>query len=97
MEQIIRALGDVPQPVPAPEEVVQPGPYDHLLFRRFVQPGDAGLFWEAAVDANRLIVRWGKMGSRGQTRLKTFNDEADARLEMERQEREQMEKGFHPL
>ncbi|HXB07608.1 MAG TPA: AAA domain-containing protein [Puia sp.] len=74
------------------------GPYDHLSFRRLVQEkGNSSLFWESAIDGNKLIVRLGKMGSRGQTRLKTFADEASARKEAERQEKEQLEKGYRPL
>jgi predicted DNA-binding WGR domain protein/DNA polymerase III delta prime subunit len=73
------------------------GPYDHLVFRRLVQnDGSAGAFWEAAVDGNQLIVRWGRTGTRGQTRLKTLADETTAQTELERLEKEQQEKGFRP-
>jgi predicted DNA-binding WGR domain protein/DNA polymerase III delta prime subunit len=71
------------------------GPYDHLTFRRLVQPnGNPRLFWESATDGNKLIVRWGKLGTRGQTRLKTFADEASARREAESQEKDQLQKGY---
>jgi superfamily I DNA and/or RNA helicase/predicted DNA-binding WGR domain protein len=73
------------------------GLYDHLVFRRLVS-GEAGAerFWEAAIDGNKLVTRWGKAGARAQTQLKTFPDEETARKEQERQEKEQITKGFRP-
>ena len=71
------------------------GAHDHLAFRRLVrQSGDSSAFWEAATDGNKLIVRWGRSGTRGQTRLKTFADEPSAQAELDRQEKEQLENGF---
>ncbi|HEY4109658.1 AAA domain-containing protein [Puia sp.] len=110
MDQIIKALKEeTPRPTvepttetPAPllpltPEANTPGPYDHLSFRRLVSAdGNSSLFWEAATDVNKLIVRWGKTDTRGQTKLKTFADEQSARTELERQEKEQLEKGFRP-
>jgi superfamily I DNA and/or RNA helicase/predicted DNA-binding WGR domain protein len=73
------------------------GPYDHLDFRRLVSDeAGADRFWEAATDGNKLVTRWGKAGTRAQTQLKTFSDEEAARTELERQEKEQLAKGFRP-
>jgi predicted DNA-binding WGR domain protein len=74
------------------------GLYDHLVFRRLVS-GETGVekFWEAATDGNKLVTRWGKAGARAQTQLKTFPDEEAARKEQERQEKEQLMKGFRPV
>jgi predicted DNA-binding WGR domain protein/DNA polymerase III delta prime subunit len=89
----------------AGEQIIEPvgsgggsggaGLYDHLVFRRLVW-GEAGSdrFWEAATDGNKLVTRWGKAGTRAQTQVKTFPDEEDARKEQERQEQEQLAKGF---
>ncbi|GGB11180.1 AAA domain-containing protein [Puia dinghuensis] len=110
MEQIVKALKDEPgHPATAPAsdgtiphlpmspESASAGPYDHLAFRRLVnQAGNAGSFWEAATDGNKLIIRWGRTGTRGQTRLKTFAEEESARKELDRQEKEQIEKGYRP-
>ena len=111
MEQIVKALGEQgltagPGPVgseaPTPLLPLEPetgatNPYDHLAFRRLVQgDGSSGAFWEAATDGNKLIVRWGRTGTRGQTRLKTFADESSAKAEWEKMEKEQLEKGFRP-
>jgi DNA polymerase III delta prime subunit len=65
--------------------------YDHLVFRRLVRGGN---YWEAATEGARLIVRWGKTGSRGQIKLVSYIDEATALAEMEKQENEQREKGY---
>ena len=70
------------------------GTFDHLEFRRLVRGGE---FWEAVAEGARLIVRWGKTGSRGQIRLASYSDEAAARVELDKQEKEQREKGFEPL
>jgi predicted DNA-binding WGR domain protein len=62
-----------------------PGAYDHLDFRRLVLRDESGeKFWEAATDGNKIIVRLGKTGARGQIQMKTFGDEETARKEIER-------------
>ena len=71
------------------------GAYDQLEFRRLTAgEGEAERFWESAVDGNRLVVRSGKTGKRGQTQQKTFPDEETARKERDRLETEQLNKGF---
>jgi predicted DNA-binding WGR domain protein/DNA polymerase III delta prime subunit len=99
MDRIIKELGGSGAPIlPLTPEVAATGPHDHLSFARLVLgEGSSGSFWERAVEGNKLIVRWGKTGTRGQTRLKTFADEDSARMEGEKQEKEQIEKGFRPL
>jgi DNA polymerase III delta prime subunit len=67
------------------------GAYDHLVFRRLVRGGN---YWEAATEGARLIVRWGKTGNRGQIRLVSYPDEATAHAELDKQEKEQREKGY---
>ena len=92
-------MGSVaPAPLPLSPEGASAGPYDHLVFHRLTNQagGDTGSFWEAATDGNKLIIRWGRTGTRGQTRLKTFADEESARKELDRQEKEQIEKGYRP-
>jgi len=73
------------------------GTYDHLAFSRWVlQDGAGEKFWEAATDGNKLIIRQGKMGSRGQASLKTFANDEEARNEMNRLKEEQKRKGYEP-
>jgi predicted DNA-binding WGR domain protein len=94
MEQILKALEagqtEVPSAVGELRSTLmtgapaRTGAYDHLAFRRWVLPDGAGeKFWEAATDGNKLIIRQGKTGSRGQASLKTFADDEAARNEME--------------
>ncbi len=71
------------------------GLYDHLVFRRLVfSEAGADKFWESATDGNKLVTRWGKAGMRGQAQFKTFPDEEAARKEQDRQEKEQLAKGY---
>jgi predicted DNA-binding WGR domain protein len=96
IEQAIRAMGEQVKetPVPAPSTS---SPDDRLEFRRLIQgDGGDGSFWEAAADGARLIVRWGRTGAKGQTRLRTFPDEESARAALERQVAEQEAKGYRP-
>ena len=79
----------------APGQTVPGQSYDHLEFRRLVHSGDA-TFWEAATEGNRLIVRRGKTGARGQVILKTFPDPQSAEEELKRQGEQQKQKGFQP-
>jgi len=102
MEMVIKALTDPaskpivvadPKPDPIAPDPAAAGTYDNLIFRRLIA-GEDERFWESAVDGNRLVVRWGKTGKRGQIQLKTFPDEEAARIEQDRQEKEQISKGF---
>jgi predicted DNA-binding WGR domain protein len=85
---------NAPSSPPAADPVAA-GAYDNLEFRRLVAgEGEDQRFWESAIDGNRLVVRWGKTGKRGQIQLKTFPDGEAARKEQDRQEKEQINKGF---
>jgi predicted DNA-binding WGR domain protein len=71
------------------------GIYDGLSFRRLhYREGEIDKFWEAAVDGSRLILRWGRVGTKGQLQLKSFPDEEAAGREMEKLIREKMGKGY---
>ncbi|MDO6433415.1 AAA domain-containing protein [Flavitalea sp. BT771] len=70
-------------------------PYDQLPFRRLYQrEGNNERFWEAAVDGNKLVVRWGKRGAKGQIQLKTFPDGEVAQAEMEKLILEKRRSGY---
>jgi len=71
------------------------GLYDELPFRRLhYREGGIEKFWEAAVDGRRLILRWGRVGTKGQLQLQHFPDVEAADLEMDKLIREKMEKGY---
>jgi predicted DNA-binding WGR domain protein len=71
--------------------------YDHLQFERYVfVEGSSNKFWEVAVDGGKLIVRFGRVGTKGQVQLKTFADETTALKEKEKSVREKTNKGYTP-
>lgn len=100
----------VVEDLPMPEVISQPIPlpientltasttlagYDHLSFERLIfVEGSSNKFWETAIDGNKLIVRFGRTGTKGQVQLKTFADEAAAKKEKEKMVREKMNKGY---
>ena len=43
----------------------------------FVQ-GTSSKFWEVSQTANAMMTRWGRIGSNGQSKTKTFVDEKSA-------------------
>ena len=51
-------------------------------------------FWEAAANGNKLIIRWGRTGAKGQIQVKTFPDAAAAEKEMEKLVKEKLGSGY---
>ncbi len=97
MEQVLKALGAGPVDGMETVQAGKPGAYDHLDFRRLVLRNESGeKFWEAATDGNKLIVRLGKTGARGQIQMKTFADEETARNELGRILKEKSGDGYQP-
>lgn len=56
--------------------------------------GNSSKFWEITQTDNRHIVRFGRIGTSGQTRSKTFDDAQAARRDVERLIREKVKKGY---
>jgi predicted DNA-binding WGR domain protein len=56
--------------------------------------GGSRKFWEISVSANAFTVRFGRIGTAGQTQSKTFPDEARARREAESLIAEKVRKGY---
>jgi predicted DNA-binding WGR domain protein len=84
------------QAASVPQEKEGPGGlYDHLVYTRLqFSEGNSNKFWEAAVEGTRLVVRFGRIGTRGQTQVKTFPSEVLAREEAERLLAEKKGKGY---
>ena len=81
------------QPAVSHEQVL-PG-FENVQFDRFVfSEGNSNKFWEAAVQENKLIVRYGRIGTKGQVQLKTFADTEAAIREKEKMIREKTGKGY---
>jgi predicted DNA-binding WGR domain protein len=51
-------------------------------------------FWEAGVEGTSLTVRFGKIGTNGQTKVKTFASQADAEKELAKLVKEKLAKGY---
>jgi predicted DNA-binding WGR domain protein len=70
-------------------------PYDHLTFHRLINAeGETSRFWEAALDGCKLIVRYGRVGTKGQVHVKTFAKETTAQLEKDKMIKEKANKGY---
>ncbi|MCA9718507.1 MAG: WGR domain-containing protein, partial [Myxococcales bacterium] len=62
--------------------------------RYFEKPGAPGSFWEVTAQGVAMAVRYGELGTRGKTKLKTFRDAARATREAERLLAIKLKKGF---
>ena len=51
-------------------------------------------FWEITLSGNEHTVRFGRLGTSGQTRTKQFNDAAEAKRDGERLIRSKQAKGY---
>jgi predicted DNA-binding WGR domain protein len=70
-------------------------PYDHLTFHRLINAeGETSRFWESALDGCKLIVSYGRVGTKGQVHVKTFAKETTAQLEKDKMIKEKMNKGY---
>ena len=53
-------------------------------------------FWEAAIDGKVLILRWGKIGTTGQSKTKTFDSLDEAASNAEKLKQAKINKGYSP-
>jgi predicted DNA-binding WGR domain protein len=78
-----------------PETATASTPYDHLEFQRLINTeGEHPRFWEAALDGSKLIVRYGRVGTKGQVHVKTFAKESTAQFEKDKMVKEKLGKGY---
>ncbi|HEY1788749.1 MAG TPA: WGR domain-containing protein, partial [Verrucomicrobiae bacterium] len=56
--------------------------------------GTSAKFWEISVSGNSFTVRFGRIGTPGQSQTKTFSDEAKAKQEAEALIAEKLKKGY---
>ncbi len=63
--------------------------------RRFeFEAGSSHKFWEITVEDNAFTVRYGKVGTEGQTQTKSYKDEAKATAEADKKITEKTKKGY---
>jgi len=78
-----------PAAPPRADVVVEPG------YRRFeFVEGSSSKFWEVKVEEEQLIVRYGKIGTAGQTKEKDCDGPGEARAEMKKLIAEKTGKGY---
>lgn len=90
-EELVEAAPAVPAKTPPPAPAAS-GPAG---FRRFeCVEGGSSKFWELTLAAAEVRVRFGRLGTEGQTRSKSYPDAAAARREAEALVREKLGKGY---
>ena len=77
-----------PRPRPAPASPT--GSVRHFEFIG----GSSRKFWEITVSGNSFTVRFGRIGTAGQSQTKTFADEAKMKSEAENLIAEKVKKGY---
>lgn len=93
----------VEQPIRREQQLVQAEeqtatPYTHLTFESFAfTDTKSNKFWEAALEENKLIVRFGRIGTKGQIQVKTFASPDLAQKEKEKLVREKVGKGYKSM
>jgi DNA ligase-1 len=84
-----------PRPAAAPARAAAPVQATTAGTRYFeFKDGKSSKFWEVSVSGSAVTTRWGRIGSDGQSKAKTFADEAAARAEAARLIAEKTEKGY---
>ncbi len=66
-----------PRPASPPAKVAAPPAAGGARYFEFVE-GNSSKFWEVSQAGNTMTTRWGRIGSAGQTKTKTFADETSA-------------------
>ncbi len=56
--------------------------------------GKSAKFWEAGIRGNQVTVRFGRIGTAGQTQVKTFADAAAAERHIEKLVAQKAKKGY---
>ena len=73
-------------------------PVPAVAKRRFeFTEGTASKFWEVSVQGTQVTVRFGRIGTQGQTQTKSFPDEAAAAKHVDKLVREKTGKGYHEV
>lgn len=94
----VQARVDDLLPLPAPEPARGgPAPRPARGVRRLeLRRGTSAKFWEVAVRGSACVVRWGRLGSAGQTRTRQLATAALVRAEAEKLAAAKQKKGYQP-
>jgi predicted DNA-binding WGR domain protein len=77
-----------PRPAPVPASTSGSTRYFEFV------GGSSRKFWEITVSGNSFAVRFGRIGTAGQSQTKTFADEAKAKKEAELLIAQKVKKGY---
>jgi DNA ligase 1 len=89
------ALSDARPDVPSPPTPASPPPAPACGSRRFeLADGTSSKFWEIAIQGCDMTVRFGRIGTAGQTKTKAFASESAAAQEAEKLTAEKTGKGY---
>lgn len=69
------------------ESPAGPGRYEY-------SEGASNKFWEIAQDDAEVTTRWGRIGTEGQTKTKTFDSEGQARAQLAKQVAAKVKRGY---
>jgi predicted DNA-binding WGR domain protein len=67
---------------------------DHYLRQSSTLPAISRKFWDILIDGKVFTVRFGRIGTLGQSQTKSFADEAQAQREGEALIAEKLKKGY---
>jgi DNA ligase-1 len=69
-----------------PQAAVVPPPETAMAAKRYFEcvAGASSKFWEISVTGSDMTTRWGRIGSAGQSKTKSFKDEAAAQAQAEK-------------
>jgi predicted DNA-binding WGR domain protein len=69
--------------------------FENAVFERLVfSDAASNKFWEVAVVENKLLVRFGRVDTKGQLQVKSFDDPAKATREKDKLVNEKLSKGY---
>ena len=72
--------------------------YEQAVFERLIYTDmGSNKFWESAIEDVKLIIRFGKIGTKGQVNIKTFSSQELAKKEREKVVKEKLNKGYRSI
>ncbi len=84
----------VPEKIPMQTEAIDTT-YENVVFERLEFKDEASnKFWEIGVKEDKIIVKFGRIGTKGQLQIKTFADNSKAESQKEKLREEKLNKGY---
>jgi DNA ligase-1 len=87
-------LDSVDSPKPVKGEMIMTEAASTAARRFEFSAGNSNKFWECSVNGSEVTVRFGRIGTQGQTKVKSFSDAAAAAKDAEKLIHEKIGKGY---